>query len=530
MKIYNDLESKTEVDYELIENQSYILDFESTEEYLILEEIKISKLSNFIDWHKGNRYGKLCISNYIGNIYFFKKTFNVKSNKFLKELTGVEQFKKVLNEIEQLSKNIIFSYDSPSFALREVDYQNTNPSTLLIFNYFKKIILDWDSTINLETSINRILKNPNFKYSKLYEKDKIEKIKKINNKTIKLLVNKSNEVTKLSSQDNHLLNLPLTKFLSSNSSESYFPAKTYMEKKKLSYDTLENRFVKHFIRYVASFAYRLNFVKNLPSSVHHEKELVLKVCRSILNKSFFKQVGEMTVVPTNSSVLQSRIGYKDVLHHYSRSQFGILHIFEEFEKNALSVDLKRISELYEYWVFYKVANAFLGNSIIIEQQSILTEDGNLCYGVCFKNETISVYYNWTESKARQSSYSVMFRPDVTVEIKSKNGSIVKLIFDAKYKVDYKNSMGNTESHVQTEDIHKMHTYVDAIRDTLFAIVVYPGTEFLFYEKKHDTSIRRSIDEIQSFNGVGAIPLIPENVEQYSQLNLLAEKIKGLVLG
>ncbi|TDX11303.1 DUF2357 domain-containing protein [Flavobacterium sp. S87F.05.LMB.W.Kidney.N] len=526
MKIYK--LSGEEVDYELIENQTYKLDFQSEDYSLILKEINNAKLSNFIDWQEGNRLGKLCISNYIGNIYFFKKTYNVKSVKFLKELSGVEQFKKVLNEIEQLSKNIIFSYNSPSFILREVDYKNTNPSTLLIFNYFKKIILDWDSTINLETSISRILKNPNFKYSKLYEKDKIEKIKKINNKTIKLIVNKTNEVTKLRNQDTHLLNLPLTQFLSRNSSESYFPTKSFMEKNKLSYDTLENRFVKHFVRYVASFAYRLNFVKNLPASVHDEKELILKVCRNILNKSFFREIGEMTVVPTNSTVLQSRIGYKDILQHYSRSQFGIMHIFEEFEKNALSVDLKRISDLYEYWVFYKIAKAFLGNDIIVEQQSILTEEGNLSYGVCFKNETISVYYNWTESKARQSSYSVSFRPDVTVAIKSKDGSIMKLIFDAKYKVERKEREDNTEGHVKIDDIHKMHAYVDAIKDTLFAIVVYPGTEFLFYEKQHNTSIKRSVNEIDTFIGVGAIPLTPENIEQDIQLQLLVNRIKDFL--
>jgi len=527
MKIYN--LSGGEVEYELIENQTYKLDFQSEDNSLILKEINNAKLSNFIDWQEGNRLGRLCISNYIGNIYFFKKTYNVKSIKFLQELSGVEQFKKVLNEVEQLSKNIIFSYNSPSFTLREVDYENTNPSTLLIFNYFKKIILDWDSTINLETSISRILKNPNFKYSKLYEIDKIEKIKRINNKTIKLLVNKTNEITKLRSQDTHLLNLPLTKFLSRNSSESYFPIKSYMEKNKLNYDTVENRFVKHFIRYVASFAYRLNFVKNLPTSVHDEKELILKICRNLLNKPFFRQVGEMTVVPTNSTVLQSRIGYKDILQHYSRSQFGIMHIFEEFEKNALSVDLKRISDLYEYWVFYKIAKAFLGNDIIIEQQSILTEEGNLSYGVCFKNETISVYYNWTESKARQSSYSVTFRPDVSVAVKSKDGSIVKLIFDAKYKVEHKQGEENTEGHVKIDDIHKMHTYVDAIKDTLFAIVVYPGTEFLFYEKKVNTSIRKSVSEIDTFKGVGALPLTPENIEQDSQLDSLVNRIKDLLL-
>jgi hypothetical protein len=302
-----------------------------------------------------------------------------------------------------------------------------------------------------------------------------------------------------------------------------------MKKNKLSYDTLENRFVKYFIRYVASFAYRLNYVKNLPKSVQDDKELIIQFCRKILNKPFFKEVGEMRFVPTNSTVLQSRIGYKDIIQHYSRSQFGIMHVFEEFEKNALSIELKKISDLYEYWVFYKIAKSFLGDDIVIEQKKLIEEDGHVSYGVCFKNELISVYYNRSESKNRKSSYSVNLRPDATVIIKTKKNT-VKLIFDAKYKVDQKNRLEKNELHVKQEDIHKMHTYVDAIENALFSFVVYPGTEFYFFERNINSPTRKSIDEIQSFDGVGAIPLTPDNIEQYRQLDLLAIKIKNLLLG
>lgn len=529
MKIYIDLTSKKEIDYELIENQSYVLDFEEMGEDLIAEEIRKSKLSEFIDWHCGNRYGRMCITNYIGNIYLFKKTYNVKSNKFLRELTGVEQFRKLLDIVGELSKNIVFSYDSPSFVLREIDYQNNTPSTLLMFNYFKTIILDWDSTNNLTSCINRVIKNPNFKYLKIHERDNIEKIKKIKNKTIQFLLKKTEEVVILDHDSTHLLDLPVTKFLSHNSSEKYFPTKTYVEKSKLSYDTLENRFVKYFIKYIVSLTYRLGTISNLPPSIDKERTLVLQVCQSLLNKPFFKQIGEMTVVPINSTVLHGRIGYKEILQHYYRSQFGILHFFAEFEKNALSIDLKKISDLYEYWIFYQVAIAFLGNSIRIEQQSVLTDEGDLSYGVCFKNEKISVYYNKTESRSRESSYSVTLRPDVTVSLRAKGEKDVKFIFDAKYKVDHKKGNGISIDGVQVADIHKMHTYVDAIKDTLFAIVVYPGTEFIFYDKSDASSIKRRVDDIVSFQGVGAIPLVPENINHYNDLELLASNIKNIFL-
>lgn len=523
MRIFSDVAKTKEVDLDLIENQTYILDFESEETEAIYEEIQKSKLLNFIQWQAGNRYGKLCISNYIGNIFFFNKTYDVKSSKFLTELKGSEQFRKLLNDIQQLSRNIIFSYTSPSFAIRQVDYKDTNPNTLLIFNYFKKIILDWDSNMNLKSSIDRVLKNPNFKYFVSYEKDKIEKVKKVDNKTIKLLFNKTTELAKVEIGQDHIFDLPLTKFLSTSPTHRYFPTKTYIRKNNLKYDTVENRFIKYFLRYVAGFAYKLNFVKNLPESVILEKELILSFCRKMLNKPFFKNIGEMNLVPVNSTVLQSRAGYKEILSHYSRSRFGIKHIFEQFEKDALSIDLKKISDLYEYWVFYRIAKSFLGNEIIIEQQDLISEDGTISYSICFKNDITSVYYNKTESKSKKSSYSVNFRPDTTVIVK-KNDKEVKFIFDAKYKIKKKNDKEDIERHVKPEDIHKMHAYVDAIENAKFAIVVYPGTEFYFYERDVNNSIRKSVEEIEIFEGVGAIPLIPENNNHYEMLDLLVQKI------
>ncbi len=523
MKIFEDSRRSDEISYNLIENRSYILDFESENETLISNEIYHSNLSNFINWQKGNRYGTLCISNYIGHVHFYKKTFDVKSSKFLTTLSGTEQFKTLLNDIENMSKNILFTYDSPSFAVREVDYKDANPTTLLIFNYFKKIILDWDSTINLNTSINRILNNPNFKYRVHYQKDRIEKLRKVDNKIIKLLLNKPVELAIIENENENILDLPLTRFLSSKSSKNYFPTKAYTKNSLLNYDTLENRFVKYFIRYILSFTYKLNLIKNLPLSVVRDKELILNFCQKILNKPFFRKIGEMNIVPVNSSVLLGRTGYKDIHSHYIKSRFGINHLFENFHKDSLSIGLKKISDLYEYWVFYRIARAFLGEAIIIEQVDEITQDGNISNAVCFKNSDISVFYNKSESKSKKTSYSLNLRPDTTVTIQ-KGNSRIKFIFDAKYKVKIKTTDSSSERHVKPEDIHKMHAYVDAIEDAKFAFVVYPGTEFYFFERNLNSPVRESVDDIELFEGVGALNLTPDNQCQYEQLDKLVLKI------
>ena len=189
------------------------------------------------------------------------------------------------------------------------------------------------------------------------------------------------------------------------------------------------------------------------------------------------------------------------------------------------IDLKRISDLYECWVFYKVAKVFLGDAIIVEQKDVVLKDGEVSYGICFKNEAVSVYYNWTESRAKNSAYSVTLRPDTTVVVR-KDNKVLKFVFDAKYKVHKKNGEEGIERHVKAEDIYKMHTYLDAINNCVFAVVVYPGSEFYFYERDLQHSERRDVVSMESFEGVGAVPLVPEDEALDEQFCRFIEAIKN----
>lgn len=523
MKIIDDYNHKVVETNVLIETWQYTLDFDDHSFDEINDEIYRSCLSNHIEWQRGNRYGTLQIINYIGNISFFGNTYDVRSNKFLTHLSGSEQFKKLLEEVQEMSRNIIFSYNSPSFVLGNIDFKSVNPSLMLIFNYFKKIILDWDRNHNLDSSLRKIITKPNSLYSFFYEEDGIDKVKKVDNNILKSILIKGENCINIEN-DFELKSLPLSKLLTSNQGVRYFPTRALVKKKKLLIDTPENRFVKYFLRFVSSFAFRLNNIDNLPSSVHEDKEKILSFCRKYLSSAFFRNINELTIVPINSTVLQSKSGYKEIYLHYIRSRFGIKHIFEEFEKNAITVGLKKISDLYEYWVFYKIAIAFLGNNIVIEQQEIIEEDDKILYGVCFTNGDRSVYYNYTESKGRNTAYSIPLRPDTTVVLKSSTG-VSKFVFDAKYKVEQRGNRTDTIiKYNKPEDIHKMHAYKEAIKDVKISFAVYPGTEFIFYEKDITKPIRNEVSSIEMYEGVGAIPLIPGNEKHVAQLLQLINEI------
>lgn len=525
MIIYTDNAKRLPAGQHLHENILYYIDFEEASPNTVSNEISKSKLSRFISWQNGNRYATLKITNFIGNVYFFNHTYDIRSQKFLQESKGTDQFQIILDEIQKLSKNVIFTYHSPSFSLRQVDFSDLAPSLLLMFNYFKNIILNWPVSSNLKTEFERISRNPHFKYDIDYKKDKIEKLKKVNHKVLKSLISDNKEFVMLTEADNHLWNLPIVNFISQNSPNRYFPTKVLMHKKYLSYDTDENRFIKFFFGYIEEIAFRVGRLQGLTKEVRTEKDKILAFTRSILQQPFFDDIGPIRNIPANSPVLQNRAGYKDIFSHYTQSRFGIKHIFDDFAQQAMSVDLKRISEIYEYWVFYKIALALLGEDITVEQQEAVLKNGELSYSVCFKHENVKVYYNWTASRAKRTAYAVQLRPDVAVCIETPEKTI-NLLFDAKYKVDPKTKSDQTiEYNVKSEDIQKMHTYLDAIKNSEFAIVVYPGSEFIFYEKDLSQSIKTNINSIRELQGVGAIPLVPGNTILEQQFNNLIEFIK-----
>ena len=98
---------------------------------------------------------------------------------------------------------------------------------------------------------------------------------------------------------------------------------------------------------------------------------------------------------------------------------------------------------------------------------------------------ISLFYK-KNYKALNQSYSVELEPDYSLEVSNiSSGKSLKIFFDAKFKFD--------DGSVKSEDIHKMHTYKDAING-YSSIVLFPGHNNIFY-KDHSSN--------SPFSGVGA---------------------------
>jgi len=511
--IYKDEKLKVKIENNIIhENDLYYIDFSGHGHEFINSEIRKSRLGKFINWHNRNAIGTLRIVNYIGIIKLFGKTYDVRSKKFLEGNTGKEQFEYLLNDLIRLSKDLIFNYSSPALAIRDIDRSEINPSLLMRFNYFKQLILDWPVGYNLPSLFENIFRHPHTNYFSEYHTDYTWKIKKHNHKSLLSLINNNRYYANIDT-DHPLSNSPITKFISRNSKNLLFPTKSEVRKEKISYDTQENRFIKYFLKYIEGICTEIDKIEGLSKEVKSDKDKILEFVRNIMRNNIFSEVGNINSIPYSSSVLLNRSGYKEIYSHYIYSRLGIIHLFEDIKNQSLYIDLKDISILYEYWVFYKIASSFLGKSITIEQKKAILKNGTIQHSAAFKNGNISVYFNSAFTRSKGGSYSLNLRPDIFVQIKTDFKDFI-FIFDAKYRIrerklqDDSGEISLIERTFKVEDIHKMHCYLDAIENCDFSIAIYPGDEFYFFEKDIKLPMRKTPSQVSSFEGIGAIPLMP----------------------
>jgi len=274
-------------------------------------------------------------------------------------------------------------------------------------------------------------------------------------------------------------------------------------------DTPENRFVKYFLELLNELIIEMNLyikskgIEGYPTEKIREYGEIIQ--EFILDK-WLKDVGELYHMPSNSQVLQKKEGYRDILDYFLIFEFAFNFQWEEVKEDIKGYQ-KKLSELYEYWCYLKLTeilsklqNTNTNYSSIFDfnpkKWSIKIKTGydssqEFCIVKDDMDINLELRYNtsFTRSKLDNHSYSLEMKPDYSLIIKINDNPFL-IHFDAKYKCDLKTTFKN-------EDILKMHSYKDAIKNTFGAYVLYPGTKKKIY---------REFSNI--LPSVGAFPLTP----------------------
>ena len=431
-----------------------------------------------------------------------------------------------------LAREIIFDYSALTGSYIEANRNSLDASLLERFNYYKQLVLEFSRISNLESLINQIVSNPHSRQVNEHVSDFVWNARQPTQKTFESLFKTTRHLAELSI-DHPLRKTKVKGFVSPCGTRAFFPIRALTQHSSLSHDTIENRFIKHVLLDIQNVCLAVKSQGNVSREVIKSCEKMLCKVIILLRMEFFSSIGDLGFLPTSSPTLTTRCGYREIFSHYLNSRIGAKHLFDDFIKQSMLIDLKSIDLLYEYWVFYKVAKSLLGDSALVLSHGTTIKNGELRKSIELSNNNIHVAYNKTFSRKSGGSYSLSLRPDIVVQIHRPNDNPFIAVIDAKYRNKEIQTLEQelidvpqeAISAVKSADIHKMHCYADAIEGVHCAVACYPGTEFVFFPRDTNIRIYRKTSDIKSLTGVGAIPLLPQTDNEHTVFDEIMYKLK-----
>lgn len=331
-----------------------------------------------------------------------------------------------------------------------------------------------------------------------------------------------------------------------------------VEKKRLSVDTPENRFIKMVVQQskqqLAKFEAQLR-ANNEALEQQRLSEAFLDELRSwqqplkkALNQSFLKEVGDFAGMSRESLVLQQKAGYSTVYRVWQELKF-YLNLFG----GQANISMKSVAEIYEVWCFLclkQILEQELEFVLVQDNKIKLTPksfyeyqliDGQVGAFHFERSDGVTAVleheYLFTAKGQLFRTYLVTQKPDIVLKVtippQSNGGKEKQFIwlFDAKYRVEdiltdldnqfagkpYDASLNdNLKDGVPDDAINQMHRYRDALirlseqqdsakpsksRPVFGAFALYPG----FYDQAVlNNPYASAIAEI----GIGAFALLP----------------------
>lgn len=296
-------------------------------------------------------------------------------------------------------------------------------------------------------------------------------------------------------------------------------------------DTPENRFVKAFIGQTCGIIGRTRtavdgggnaFEKNLLDDCDRMEATLMPIIRHAM----WEEVGAMTRFPLASTVLQRRRGYRHVLRHFAKIRLAPRIPLDRREMRDL-LELKDIATLYEMWTFFRLADllrTLIGPPIRSTRPARSDQFRvSLGWNRTFEwTSGIRLAYNQTFAPPK-ASYSVRLRPDIALHLPDGPNRGLHLM-DAKFSVrtlsdagldadDGEGSRAEAEERKGTftrGSLYKMHTYRDVIPEARSVWILYPGSEFRFFDASGGQPVGQAPEELpSSIRGVGAIPFAPK---------------------
>jgi predicted component of viral defense system (DUF524 family) len=461
----------------------------------------------------GAGIGVLAFGNFVGRAEFAGATIEVVSTKI-----GPGGASRVLQEVSDLGSSLVFGWRVPVGFEATAMHANRSPVPYHQLQFLRRNMLAARPGDRLQDWLAAIERNPTRRFEPERPVVSPERVRRLDHRAVHSIFTRMER----------LVPVPASAAIAGNSLakaltfgmplHAHFPAGVAAPRGRLSFDTVENRFVKHTVGECLALVYRFVDHPKLHASLRDDCRAMLSILEQVAGAPFLSEAGRLSGFHSPSQALAKADGYREVFGFWNALTSHV-SLPRSAAETARLLEGRDMATLYEYWVFLKVLQAVtkvtdlqparppaihrdeLGESLVLGLSSGLGPD-------------ITVRFNPTYMRSTSTAYSTPLRPDVIVESEGRLHA-----FDAKYRLDrFDVAEGDADDGAATykrADLYKMHTYRDAITGLNTAFVVYPGSEFVFFNRsgtKHITPAALDVPD-----GVGAIPLRPAGPDPEGQL-------------
>jgi predicted component of viral defense system (DUF524 family) len=364
---------------------------------------------------------------------------------------------------------------------------------------------------DLETAIKRVAVNPHSRLMPYSRKVPLEKI-----------------TSKISTK--------LEEKIGEDIAGKFFNKLYRVEKKKLSFDTPENQFLKMVLTKTSSELSK--FQERLKENSWDESEGAISgsflaeiaswrnPLEAFLARPFLSEVSDFSGLIGESLVLQQQAGYAKVYQIWQE-----LKLYLDLFSGITTMSLKSVADLYEVWCLLEIRSQLLllgFEDVGLSGKKIVTkglEKGfSLSHFSAFSLKrgdgvVINIYHEPTfkapASRNQEGIFSFTTKqiPDIFLEVIFSTGEKVCWIFDAKYRIS---DDADGQDLIPEDAINQMHRYRDALirlfeeqsfeasnksRPIYGAYVLYPGW---FDQSEGNNPYERSNLDV----GIGGFPLVP----------------------
>ena len=444
--------------------------------------------------------GTLNFRSYVGKSFLDIRKDGINSVKIpievrSKKIDYFNQYSSMIADLSQQALSLIFEVNSPLYQEFELDYRDKE--TFYEDFMFLEYLFRQD---NLPSIFEYLSKNLHSQLKNHVETVPISFASNVNQNTLKNIITKPNNLFKSDS------NLKIAQKLN-----GYLPYEIEQIKHEDIIDTPENRFFKYFLELIQNLVE--NLLSNSKEGYINDKLLYFRdEIGYYLSNKFFNHISSIDYVPFNSQILQKKEGYREIFHYFLMLEFSFRLSWDEVNDQFKGFE-KKLSELYEYWCYFKLLKVLNDLSIkkINFEDVFEINKNNWSIGIkkgvksvkhfkliLYDHEIkIELFYNLRFSnKSQYRSYSLAFKPDYTLLV-TIEGETHYIHFDAKYRseleiADFYSKIDKTSKELDEEidirdnqeekdyifkdgDIYKMHTYKDSILKTEGSYVLYPGS-------------------------------------------------------